>query len=195
MNPVMNGGTNPSAMRLGSAGCCQLTRPTLYCARGGLSYHLLAHRQPASRLMSASRFDSALRALIEDERALIEEEEEDNLGISGRPRRATCAKRVLGAVVVALIPWSAVAGDLTVLPKTPLRSALADVRTRNVAPPRPTAKTAAARRSEQSTNPATQSATFFKTRTGVIVAAVMAAGVGYAIYSAQHDRIHSAGKK
>jgi hypothetical protein len=145
--------------------------------------------------MSASRFDSALRALIEDERALIEEEEEDNLGISGRPHRATCAKRVLGAVAVALIPWSAVAGDLTVLPKTPLRSALADVRTRNVAPPRPNAKTAAARRSEQSTNPATQSATFFKTRTGVIVAAVMAAGVGYAIYSAQHDRIHSAGKK
>jgi hypothetical protein len=36
---------------------------------------------------------------------------------------------------------------------------------------------------------------FFRTGPGVIALAVMAAGTGYAIYSAQHDRIHSAGKK
>jgi hypothetical protein len=29
----------------------------------------------------------------------------------------------------------------------------------------------------------------------MIALAVVAAGTGYAIYSAQHDRIHSAGKK
>ncbi len=40
-----------------------------------------------------------------------------------------------------------------------------------------------------------QSSSFFKTRTGVVIAAVMIAGTGYALYSAQHDRIHSAGKK
>jgi hypothetical protein len=36
---------------------------------------------------------------------------------------------------------------------------------------------------------ATKSGSFFKTRTGLLVAAVMAAGTGYALYSAKEDRI------
>jgi len=36
---------------------------------------------------------------------------------------------------------------------------------------------------------------FFKTKPGIIALAVMGAGVGYALYSAQNDRIHSPGKK
>ena len=116
-----------------------------------------------------------------------------NLGNLGSLHRGTRAKRVLGAVVVALIPWSAAAADAIVPSKTPLRNALTEVRTRDVAPPRPT--TTVARRSEQPSNPATQSPAFFKTPAGIAVLAVVGAGAGYAIYSAQHDRIHSAGKK
>ena len=36
---------------------------------------------------------------------------------------------------------------------------------------------------------ATKSGAFFKTRTGMLVIAVMAVGTGYAIYSAKEDRI------
>lgn len=36
---------------------------------------------------------------------------------------------------------------------------------------------------------ATKSASFFKTRTGVVVIAIMAVGTGYALYSAKEDRI------
>jgi hypothetical protein len=50
------------------------------------------------------------------------------------------------------------------------------------------------RRSEQAA-PGTDSPTFFKTPTGAVVLAVMIVGAGYAIYSAQHDRIHSPGKE
>jgi hypothetical protein len=57
------------------------------------------------------------------------------------------------------------------------------------------APTAAAVRAEQEGTPTTRSATFFKTPAGVVVMAVLGVGVGYALYSAQHDRVHSAGKK
>ena len=36
---------------------------------------------------------------------------------------------------------------------------------------------------------ATKSGSFFKTRTGVLVLAIMAVGTGYAVYSAKEDRI------
>jgi hypothetical protein len=49
---------------------------------------------------------------------------------------------------------------------------------------------AAARRQQN-----TRSVSFFKTRPGIIAAAVMIAGTGYALYSTTHDRIHSAGKQ
>jgi hypothetical protein len=39
------------------------------------------------------------------------------------------------------------------------------------------------------------SPSFFKKPAGIIVLVALAAGVGYALYSTQHDRIHSAGKK
>jgi hypothetical protein len=36
---------------------------------------------------------------------------------------------------------------------------------------------------------------FFKSPAGAVILATLGAGVGYALYSTQHDRIHSAGKK
>jgi hypothetical protein len=54
---------------------------------------------------------------------------------------------------------------------------------------------AAVVRAEQEGAPVTRSAAFFKTPAGMAVVAVLAVGVGYALYSTQHDRVHSAGKK
>jgi len=42
---------------------------------------------------------------------------------------------------------------------------------------------------EQATGAQLQSKSFFKTPAGMAVVAIMGAGVGYAIYSASHDRI------
>jgi hypothetical protein len=75
----------------------------------------------------------------------------------------------------------------SVTSKEPLSRAIA----RDLTPAR---SSTTARRSAQST-PGTESPSFFKTPTGAVVLAVMAIGVGYAIYSAQHDRIHSPGKE
>ena len=51
------------------------------------------------------------------------------------------------------------------------------------------------RHAEQGGDQSKESIGFFKTKPGMIALAVMIGGVGYAVYSAQHDRIHSAGKQ
>jgi hypothetical protein len=53
----------------------------------------------------------------------------------------------------------------------------------------------AARRSDQSQTAGTDSASFFKSGPGIAVIAAVAAGVGYALYSTSHDRIHSPGRQ
>jgi hypothetical protein len=50
-------------------------------------------------------------------------------------------------------------------------------------------------RAEQEGTAGPRSASFFKTPAGIAVMAVLGVGVGYALYSTQHDRVHSAGKK
>lgn len=42
--------------------------------------------------------------------------------------------------------------------------------------------------------PTTSSKAFFKTGPGLMVIAVLAAGTGYAVYSAKHDRIRGSGR-
>jgi len=107
------------------------------------------------------------------------------------PAHRASARVVLGIVVLTALPFTARAGEIGAPPArpAPLRTALAAAR---VAPP-PAIRRAAPR--AQAANPATQSPAFFKTRTGILVAGVMAVGAGYAIYSTQHDRIHSPGKQ
>ena len=118
--------------------------------------------------------------------------------ILGTRHRRTRIRCVLGVVAVALIPWTAAAGETTP-PRQPLRTALADVRTRELTPSGPSRATAQrssrATQSAQSSNPALESPSFFKTRTGVVVLAAVAVGAGYALYSASHDRIKSPGKE
>ena len=96
-------------------------------------------------------------------------------------------------VITALVPLPAIAGDPGTAKPTPsIRESATQIVARDVSAARVPAVRARAAR-QGSTSPASTS--FFKSRPGMIALAVVAAGTGYAIYSAQHDRIHSAGKQ
>ena len=112
------------------------------------------------------------------------------LHLSGAMPRA-----VLLAVIVALTPLP-VAADTPKASsdkKTSLREAAASVDARHFAVVPAASKPAA--RADQATNPATRSSSFFTTKAGIAVLAVFAAGVGYAIYSTQNDRVKSPAKE
>ena len=94
-------------------------------------------------------------------------------------------------VTIALAPLPALAGEPSPPAKAPgIRASLAklDLTERIAAPRPPTA------RKQQTGQDDLRSASFFKTPLGIVVLATLGVGAGYAIYSTQHDRIHSAGK-
>lgn len=99
------------------------------------------------------------------------------------------------ALMVAVVPLPLSAADAAsrARTKTPtLKESVAQVAAgRDVA----TAPKATAARASRQTPAAASTPGFFKTRPGMVALAVMIAGTGYAVYSAQHDRIHSPGKK
>ena len=125
--------------------------------------------------------------------------------------RSPLSRRVLPramvlAVSVALVPLPAFAGALstpekpaqpppqvagTIKPVQPLRTAIEKIDASDFKPT--TSSRNAPRRAAQDTT-VKQSPAFFKSGTGITVLAVVAAGVGYALYSASHDRVHSPGK-
>jgi hypothetical protein len=102
--------------------------------------------------------------------------------------------RVIGLVAITtLIPFPAIAGDTaSAKPGPTLKASVARIVARDVAAASPRAVNA---REDRQGTTSTNSTSFFKTRPGIIALTVMAVGAGYALYSAQHDRIHSAGKK
>ena len=113
------------------------------------------------------------------------------LHLSGAMPRA-----VLLAVIVALtpLPVAADTSKATAEKKTSLREATSTIVPRDIAPV-PATRTTTARAEQGGSSQATRSTGFFKTKTGVVVLAVFAAGVGYALYSAQNDRITSPAKQ
>lgn len=112
------------------------------------------------------------------------------------------SRAVLLVLCVALVPLPAFAAEASASSNTPpgpattasvpdLKAAVVKAVERDLAVrPAP-----AARRSAQSTVPNADSPSFFRSPAGVLVLAVFAAGVGYAIYSTQNDRINSPGKQ
>lgn len=96
-------------------------------------------------------------------------------------------------MMTTLAPLPLLAAESGSAPKPgPIRASVAKIT------PKDTAKMPKARRSEAKGT--TQSApgqdrSFFKTGPGIIALAIMGAGVGYAIYSTQNDRITSPGKE
>jgi hypothetical protein len=106
--------------------------------------------------------------------------------------RGAIAGAVLVAVTAALIPVPVWAADGNPSPNvTPIRASMHDAVAREVAR---SPALRSARRAQQNTS-STESGGFFKSGPGIAALVVMAAGAGYAIYSASHDRIHSPAKK
>ena len=96
-------------------------------------------------------------------------------------------------VITALVPLPAFADGTANPPQShTLKASAARMVAREIAAaPAGPARVREMRQGSTSTN----STAFFKSRPGIIALSVLAAGTGYAIYSASHDRIHSAGKK
>ena len=96
------------------------------------------------------------------------------------------------AVIIALVPLPVAAGDGGLQKKTPtIQVSMERMVARDIAS---APKSSVARRARQGQG-AGNSSGFFKSRPGMVALVVMAAGTGYALYSATHDRIHSAGKQ
>jgi hypothetical protein len=85
----------------------------------------------------------------------------------------------------------AATGHTTPTARTSLHDAVA--RAAVTAAKAPIARTTERRADKGSADKGT--AAFFKTGPGIVVLAVMAAGTGYVVYSANHDKITSAGRK
>lgn len=99
-------------------------------------------------------------------------------------------------LTAALIPLPVAASEAapaqtTPTAKTSLHEAVAREAAR--AAQTPVAPATAARRDQG--NAARSTMAFFKTRPGMIALTVMAVGTGYAVYSANHDKITSPGRK
>ena len=110
--------------------------------------------------------------------------------------RGTLPRAILLAVIVALVPLPVTAADNRKPPakSSSLREAASTIAPRDLRPADrgrrdPEDAHPSARRSEQASSPATQSAAFFKSGAGIMVLSSLAVGVGYALYSASHDRI------
>ena len=98
---------------------------------------------------------------------------------------------VLLALITSLVPATSLAAERPTTPHvSALRTAVTNVPARSAPTIRPARS--AARATQGQSGP---SASFFKTRSGILALAVMVAGAGYAVYSTQHDRIKSPGAK
>ena len=108
--------------------------------------------------------------------------------------RVVCGRVVALGVMVALAPWPVAAAE-TNQPATPsvdLRAAVQKIAATERLASMPA--TPARDRTQAGSAPNLQSPSFFKTPLGLAVIAVVGAGSAYAVYSAQHDRIHSAAR-
>jgi hypothetical protein len=101
---------------------------------------------------------------------------------------------VVLAVATALIPLPALAAeDARPSPKPgSIKASVEKIDARALAPARPTRANEARRAAQGTTG---RDTSFFKSKPGILVLAVMAVGTGYALYSTQHDRITSPAKK
>jgi hypothetical protein len=103
--------------------------------------------------------------------------------------RRTYARVVAAGMTIALasVPLAAAAAD-PAPPSIDLKAAVAKAAsTERLA----SSTTAPAQTAQQGTAMAPESKAFFKTPLGIAVIAIVGSGTAYAVYSAQHDRIHS----
>jgi hypothetical protein len=99
----------------------------------------------------------------------------------------------LFAVILALVPLPVAADDSAAQAKTThIKASMERIVARDIAGAPVSSSLARPARQGQA---AGTSSGFFKSKPGIIALVVMAAGTGYALYSANHDRIHSPGKQ
>ncbi len=102
--------------------------------------------------------------------------------------------RMLALVLIAAaVPWPCLAGEPGQPAQRPrLQASIAPIVKDVAAKAEPAAKAGPApRAAAQEGKEQLGSTSFFKKPVGIAVLAVVAAGAGFAIYSASHDRIHS----
>ena len=107
--------------------------------------------------------------------------------------RSCLARAGLFAMILALVPLPVAAADEAAHGKstTNIKVSMERMVARDIA----SAPTASLARPARQGQAAGNSSGFFKSKPGIIALVVMAAGTGYALYSASHDRIHSPGKQ
>ena len=108
--------------------------------------------------------------------------------------RSCLARAGLFAMILALVPLPVAAADEAAHGKstTNIKVSMERMVARDIASAPDTSSLARPARQGQA---AGKSAGFFKSKPGIIALVVMAAGTGYALYSASHDRLHSPGKQ
>ena len=107
--------------------------------------------------------------------------------------RGVLPRAGLVAAIVALVPLPVGAADGATQAKAPtIKRSMEQIVARDMASAPVSARVGRAASQAQG---AGVSSGFFKSKPGIIALVVMAAGTGYALYSASHDRIHSAGKQ
>ena len=113
--------------------------------------------------------------------------------MSGRPSvwRGPGARVIAAGVILALAPLPVAAAE-TLQPapaSVDLRAAVRRIAATERLSTTPAAP--ALQPTQQGSEPKLESKAFFKTPLGVVVIAIVGGGTAYALYSAQHDRIHS----
>jgi hypothetical protein len=102
--------------------------------------------------------------------------------------RRTCARVVAAGMTIALASAPLAAAESPAQPSINLRAAVAKAASTARLESSSTARVQTA---QQGTAMAPESKAFFKTPLGIAVIAIVGSGTAYAVYSAQHDRIHS----
>lgn len=98
------------------------------------------------------------------------------------------------AIAVTLVPLPLLAADRTAAaPAQSLKTSIATHAARQVLAASKSEARNAKQTRVQTTSP--RSGGFFRSPAGIACVAVLAAGTGYALYSASHDRIHSVARE
>lgn len=103
--------------------------------------------------------------------------------------RGRLPRTLAAAVIVGLLPWPVAAADQA--PPAPTTQNITASAQKVAATERLVVPQPVAAKQNQGSDAALTSPSFFKTKVGLAVLAVVLGGAGYAIYSTSHDRIHS----
>ena len=108
--------------------------------------------------------------------------------------RRTLPRAVALAVIVALLPLPALAGDPIKPAKATSLAAAVENAAKREAPVAPRAAAKQGGQAAAAGQPDLSKWSFFKSPVGIVVIGALAAGTGYAIYSASNDRIKAPGR-